>query len=282
MTKLGVHSYVFVETWSDDQLPILDRVQALGAAIVEIGVGDDVVFTPRLTRQRAEALGLALAISPGGTWPLACDLASDEASERRQGLAWHKRQVDLAAALGAVAYTGALYGHTGVVKRRKPPCDEAGWVAEGLHALAEYGQGLGVEVVIEPMSHFRTHVVNTPAQAMRLVDLADHANLSVLLDTYHLVTEIRDYGQAVATIGDRLWGIHACENDRGVPGGGLVPWDSLFDALRQSGFDGPILLETYNSSQGDFAYRRGMFHDVCPDPEDFVRRGFAFIRDHLH
>ena len=116
---------------------------------------------------------------------------------------------------------------------------------------------------------------------MRLIGLADHDNLRVLLDTYHLVTEIRDYGQAVRTVADRLWGIHACESDRGSPGGGLVPWEAMFGALREIAFDGPILLESYNSSLGDFAQRRGMFHDVCPDADDFVRRGFAFIRSQL-
>ena len=281
MIKLGVHSYIFTETWSDQCLDILNQARSLGASMFEIGVGDDVSFTPRLTRQRAEALGLELVVSPGGQWPLSCDLASDQAAERQLGLAWHKRQVDLAAELRAIAYTGALYGHPGVVKRRKPPLDEYAWVAEGLHALAAYGQRLDVAIVIEPMSHFRTHLVNTPEQAMRLIGLADHDNLRVLLDTYHLVTEVRDYGQAVRTVADRLWGIHACESDRGSPGGGLVPWEAMFGALREIAFDGPILLESYNSSLGDFAYRRGMFHDVCPDADDFVRRGFAFIRSQL-
>ena len=32
---------------------------------------------------------------------------------------------------------------------------------------------------------------------------------------------------------DLLWGLHACENDRGVPGGGLVPWREIFAALKQ-------------------------------------------------
>lgn len=281
MVKLGAHSYIFTETWSDASLEILDLAHSLGAAVMEIAVGDDVVFTPARTRQRAAALGLELVIGPGGAWPLACDLSSEDPGERRQGLAWHRRQVDLAVELGATAYSGALYGHPGVVKRRLPPPGELHWTADGLHALAEYGQQRGVQIVIEPMSHFRTHLVNTPAQALRLIDLADHPNLLVLLDTYHLVTEVRDYREAILAVRDRLWGIHACENDRGVPGGGLVPWDAVFGALREIAFKGLVMLETYNSSLGDFAQRRGMFHNVCPDGAAFVRTGFAFLRSRL-
>lgn len=278
---LGVHSYLWTEFWSDASLDILDAARGLGAEFMEIGVGDDVQFTPWLTRKRAEALGLRLCLGPGNAWPLACDLSSELPEERALGLAWHQKQVDLAAELGALAYGGALYGHPGVVKRRIAPPDEYERIAEGLHRLAEYGWQRGVLIVVEPMSHFRTHVANTPQQIMRLAGMADHPNLRVALDTYHLLTEVRDYRAAITATRGKLWGLHACENDRGAPGGGLVPWGQVFAGLAEIGFDGYVLLESYNSAQGDFAQRRGLFHDVCPDPAAFVQQGFAFIRGQL-
>jgi D-psicose/D-tagatose/L-ribulose 3-epimerase len=279
--RFGAHSYIFTEFWSDDQLGILDAAAALGLDCFEIGIGDDVCFSHARTRQRAAALGLTLIVSPGGYWPVECDLSADDPADRAAGLAWHKRQVARAAELGAVAYTGALYGHPGVVKRRVPPADEYPRTADGLAALAEYAAARGVAVVIEPMSHFRTHLVNTPGQAMRLLALADHPNLTVLLDTYHLITEVRDYGQTIRAVGPKLWGLHACENDRGAPGGGLVPWGAVFTALREIAFDGYVLMEAYNSGQGDFAIRRGMFHNVCPDGAAFVRNGLRFLKEQL-
>jgi D-psicose/D-tagatose/L-ribulose 3-epimerase len=103
----------------------------------------------------------------------------------------------------------------------------------------------------------------------------------VLLDTYHLITEVRDYGQTIRAVGPKLWGLHACENDRGAPGGGLVPWGAVFTALREIAFDGYVLMEAYNSGQGDFAIRRGMFHNVCPDGAAFVRNGLRFLKEQL-
>ena len=276
--KLGLHCYLFTERWSDDCLDILDKARDLGAECFEVVVGDDIEFTPQRTRRRAETLGLTLTVGPGGLWPAECDLSADESADRAKSLAWHCRQIDLAAELGAVAYTGALYGHPGMVKRRVPPPDEYPRTAEGLRRLAEHAASRGVTLAVEPMSHFRTHIANTPEQIMQLVALADHPNLGVLLDTYHLITEVRDFGAAIRTVGSRLWGLHACENDRGVPGDGLVPWDQVFAALCDIAFDGYVLLEAYNSTLGDFAYRRGMFHDVCPDGEEFARTGLAFVR----
>jgi D-psicose/D-tagatose/L-ribulose 3-epimerase len=275
--KYGLHCFLFTDGWADDCLGVLDTARALGAECFEVVVGDDIQFTPRLTRQAAAKLGLTLTVGPGGLWPVACDISADEPADRAAGLAWHCKQIDLAAELGAVAYTGALYGHPGTVKRRVPPTDEYPRTAEGLHRLAEHAASRGVVLALEPMSHFRTHVANTPEQITRLVMLADHPNLGVLLDTYHLIPEVRDFGAAIRTVGDRLWGLHACENDRGVPGGGLVPWDHVFAALRDIAFDGFVLLEAYNSSLSDFAFRRGMFHDVCPEGEAFARQGLAFM-----
>jgi D-psicose/D-tagatose/L-ribulose 3-epimerase len=275
----GAHCYIFTERWTDADMVVLDQVRALGAESLEIAIGDDVRFDAGQVRQRAATLGLGLTTGPGGLWPLECDLSADDAADRRRGLAWHMRQVDTSAAIGAIAYTGALYGHPGTVKRRVPPAGEFERAAEGLHALAEYAAAQGVEIVLEPMSHFRTHLINTPEQAVRLLKLADHPNLGILLDTYHMVTEVRDYAAAIHTVGDLLWGLHACENDRGVPGGGIIPWPAVFGALHEISFSGYLVLETYNSGLDHFALRRGIFLDVCPDGAAFVRQGLGFLRE---
>jgi D-psicose/D-tagatose/L-ribulose 3-epimerase len=279
--RFGIHCFLFVTHWSDKALAQLDRARALGCECFEIAVGDDAQFETRATRERAEKMGLELIVSPGGAWPAAADLSAEAPATRSFAQDWHRKQVTLAAELGASAYCGALYGHPGTVLRRRPPRDEFARTADALHALAEYGAQQGVAIVLEPMSHFRTHLVNTPRQALELITQADHPNLHVLFDTYHAVTELRDFRAALLELGPRLWAVHACENDRGVPGGGLVPWPEVFAALYELGFDGRILLESYYSALGDFAFERGMFHNVCPDPEAFIRQGFAFLQSGL-
>src|SRR5512140_75430 len=278
LVKYGAHCYLFTRSWSDDDVRVLDLAREIGLDMLELSVGDDVVFDPRLTARRAASLGLDLVVGPGGLWPFDADLSSDDAADRARGLAWHKRQVDLTAELGAWGYAGCLYGHPAVVKRRRPPADELPRAAEGLHALAEYAAPLRVTIVLEPMSRFRTHLVNTPAQLARLLALAGHPGLRATFDTYHAVTEVRDYAEGLRALGPRLALVHACENDRGVPGGGLIPWETVFRTLAEIGFDGTIGLEGYNTRLGDFAFERGIFQDLCPDGRAFVEQGLAFLR----
>ncbi len=276
--RYGTHCFLFTERWNDKDLVYFDVARNLGLEHFEIAVGDDVSFNLKETRQRAENLGLQLTLSPGNIWPFECDLNSDKPEERKLGLAWHKKWVDAASEVGAVAYTGALYGHPGTVKRRPLLQEEINWTAEGLHDLSEYAAQRGVKIVLETMSRFRTHLVNNANQAMTLVNASNHPNLYVVLDTYHLMTETRNFYQEIKTVGDRLWYFHACGSDRGVPGNDLVPWQDVLRGLKEINFDGVMLFETYNTSIPDFAVSRGIFNDICPDGEAFIKQGLEFFK----
>jgi D-psicose/D-tagatose/L-ribulose 3-epimerase len=278
--KLGAHQFLWKSHWTDEDAGILDTARALGLTLFEISLGDDVQFDRQRVRRQAESLGIELTVGPGNLWPEDCNLSADDPRHRQRGLAWHKKIVEQVAELGAVAYCGAMYSRPGHACRRPPPADELSRAAENLHELAEHAAKLEVRVVIEPMSRFRVHLINTAAQAVNLVRQADHTNLRVNLDTYHMITEERDYGAAIRCALPLLWGVHACENDRGVPGGGLVPWPAVFAALTEAPGCVRLMLETYNTGPGNLGFSRGIFRNLCPDAEQFVRQGVAFLQQH--
>lgn len=275
--KFGAHIFLWTDRWSSQKLYLLEKAKTLGLSCLEVSVGDDIEFDPALVRRQAQALEMEVAISPGGVWPMEADISHPDPQARARGLAWHTHWIEKAGEAGACAYTGALYSHPGRVEKRLPSATEFYIAAENLHRLAEVAARAGVQLVFEPMSRFRTHLVNTPGQAIDLLRLADHPNIRVLFDTFHAVTEVRDFAAAVQTLAPHLWGLHACESDRGAPGGGLVPWKDVFQALKLANFQGYIVLETYNTGLKEFAFSRGLFQDVCPDGDDFVRKSLDFL-----
>ena len=279
--KFGAHQFLWKSHWTDHDLAILDAAHALGLTSFEISLGDDVTFNESLAGAHARSLNIELTVGPGNAWPSDCNISSDNPTHCQRGLAWHQHNIERASALGAVAYCGAIYSYPGFVLRRRPARDELLRAAENLSQLAEYAEKMGVKLVLEPMSKFRNHLINTSEQAMELLKLIGHPSALVNLDTYHMVTEERDYGQAIERALPALWGIHACENDRGVPGSGLVPWDSVFKAL--NGAENPsqvfrIVLETYNTGPSDFGFSRGIFQNLCPNPAAYVTEGLAFLK----
>ncbi|MCF7689364.1 MAG: sugar phosphate isomerase/epimerase [Cephaloticoccus sp.] len=278
--KLGAHIYLWMERWSDREVGLFSRAKALGLDTIELSVGLDVPYDHALTKRAAEDAGISLVVGPGGAWPDDADLAADDPAHRQSAYDFHRSVIDQTAEVGGICYAGALYGRPGKSLRRRPPADELARAAEGLRGLAAHAAGAGIILAIEPMSRFRSHLVNRPAQAVQLIELAGRpANLRVLIDTYHMITELRDPAAAIRETGDLLWGLHACENDRGVPGGGLVPWPEIFTALKTTPAD-YVAFEGYNTgpSTGDFGWFRGMFQNVCPDGDAFVRQGLDYIK----
>jgi D-psicose/D-tagatose/L-ribulose 3-epimerase len=276
--KYGAHQFLWVEHWTNDCLYILDEARELGLDSFEISLGDDINFNPVPVRKRAGELGLELTVGPGNNWPMECDISSDSVENQRLGMEWHRLVLERAADIGAVAYIGASYGHPGNVLRQPRKYSELERIAQNLYQLAEYAGSLNVKLVIEPMSHFRTHLIHSAQDAVDLVSMVRSTNLYINLDTYHMITEERHYANAIRTCGNALWGIHACESDRGVPGGGLVPWDDVFKSLADVGPDARILMESYNTGKGGFGLTRGIFKDVCPDATDFVKNGLEFLK----
>ena len=276
--KYGAHQFLWVEHWTDECLHILDEAHSLGLDSFEISLGDDVSFNPVPVRERAEELGLELTIGPGNLWPMECDISSESKENQHLGIEWHRQIILRAADLGAVAYNGATYGHPGHILRQPRQTAELERIAKNLYQLAELSQSLNVKLVIEPMSRFRTHLIQSAKEAVDLVSMVGHPNLYINLDTYHMVTEERDYAKAIMTCGNSLWGIHACESDRGIPGGGLVPWNEVFHSLADVCPNARILMETYNTGQSGFGYKRGIFKNVCPDAQAFVKNGLAFLK----
>ena len=274
--KYGAHIFLWIERWDNSQLGLFERAKKLGLDVLEIAVGDDVEFDSEKIKAAASDSQIELLISPGGVWPMAADLSQPD----KYALEWHKHWIDQGALAGATAYTGALYGHPGRVEKIAPSNSEFKIVCENLKELSTYAENKGVKIVLEPMSHFRTHLINTPQQALQLLEAINHSNLSVLVDTYHVSTEIRDFYNGIKILDGKLWGLHACENDRGCPGGGIIPWNEVFRGLKEMNFDGYMVLESYNSGlrNGDFAYSRGMFHHVCEDGDEYVKRGLEFLK----
>jgi D-psicose/D-tagatose/L-ribulose 3-epimerase len=289
--KYGAHIFLWIERWTSGTLSLFDKAKNLGLDVLEIAVGDDVEFDANAVLRtslavsnrfgQAQNSGMEIVISPGGEWPMEADISHDSSTNREFGLSWHKHWIEQAGAAGAIAYTGAIYAHPGRIECRPESEDELKWAAENLHELANFAAPKGVKLVIEPMSHFRTSLINTPEQAVKLLEMADHPNLQVLFDTYHMVTEIRDFAKALELLSPHLWGIHACENERGVPGGGIVPWQEIFLTSEKVGFNGYIIMESYNSSIPGFARSRGMFQNICPDGDEFVKQGLKFLKEYI-
>jgi D-psicose/D-tagatose/L-ribulose 3-epimerase len=103
-------------------------------------------------------------------------------------------------------------------------------------------------------------------------------NVGIHLDTYHMNIEEKSWAEPVALAGERLCHFHLCENDRGIPGTGLVGWEELFGALGELRYDGYAGLESFNDVSDDMVAGTCVWRDLAPSGDVLVAEGTAFLR----
>ena len=102
-----------------------------------------------------------------------------------------------------------------------------------LRELSTYAAERGVGLGVEPLNRFETSFINLTSQAIEVVDRVGHPACGLLLDTFHMNIEERSIGDAIRSAGPRMRQLHACENDRGAPGSGHVPWNEVAAACKR-------------------------------------------------
>lgn len=63
-----------------------------------------------------------------------------------------------------------------------------------------------------------------------------------------------------------------------TPGTGQVHWDSAFSAIKETGYDGWLVIEAFGRALPDLAAATRVWRDLFPAPEQVYRDGIAFIR----
>jgi D-psicose/D-tagatose/L-ribulose 3-epimerase len=274
--KLGIHAMAWAPHWSDDSLPLVDRVAELGLDFIEIPLmGIDDVH-PRPLRARLDAAGIDVVTST--VLAESTDITSSDPDTRAAGVAYLRRCVDVTAELGARQFSGVIYAMHGKRPPERPGSQEWEWSAECLAQVAEHAGAAGVTIGLEPVNRYESPMVNTCEQALRLADMIGAPNVEIHLDTYHMNIEETDWAAPVRLAGERLCHLHLCENDRGIPGSGLVGWGELFRALGELDYDGYAGLESFVDVSGDMVAGTCVWRDLAPSGDVLVQEGAAFLR----
>jgi D-psicose/D-tagatose/L-ribulose 3-epimerase len=93
--------------------------------------------------------------------------------------------------------------------------------------------------------------------------------------------EEKNIYDALTSAGSRLFHVHVCSNDRGIPGSGQVRWDDLFRSLKEIGYGGAVTIEGFVDNTADVASGACIWRKFAPSAEDMAKEGIAFIRTML-
>src|ERR687898_133550 len=230
MNPIGVNAWVWLSPPTNESIAELaPRVKAMGFDLFELGLENPGDWDPQRIADVFAANELSAAVcaamGPGR------DLTDPVAVE----------------ALGGTVVAGPLYTPVGKTwqmdaAERAATLDR---LVEGLRPLVDYAGERGVRLGLEPPNRFQTSFLNTAEQVMEVVDRLDSPAAGVMLDTFHMNIEEKDQAAAIRLVGDKLVHFHACGNDRGAPGGDHIAWDAIAAALRETRYDGALVIESF-------------------------------------
>jgi D-psicose/D-tagatose/L-ribulose 3-epimerase len=85
-------------------------------------------------------------------------------------------------------------------------------------------------------------------------------------------------GNAIRATGHRLGHFHACENDRGVPGSGHVPWQDVASALKDIQYDGPVVIESFTAEVESIAAAAAIWRPLAATQDAIAYDGLTFLK----
>ncbi len=278
MNPIGVNAWVWVSPPTDAALVgLAPKVKAMGFDLIELPVEMPGEWDPaRIAGVLGEqGLGASVCLAMGPDRDLTADAATARSTQ-----AYVRHCVDAAAALGGGVVAGPLYAPVGKTwqmdaAERAATVDR---LVEGLRPLADHAGERGVRLGVEPLNRFETSFINTAEQVMEVVERVDSPALGVLLDTFHMNIEEKDQAAAIRLVGDRLVHVHACGNDRGAPGADHIAWDAIAAALRETGYDGAIVIESFTPANRTIARAAAIWRPLAESQDALAAEGLAFLR----
>jgi D-psicose/D-tagatose/L-ribulose 3-epimerase len=244
--KFGVDSLIWTEEFTEKDLPLLDKAKSLGFSVMDINISHPERFPVRAVRDRIRDVGIEVVTTIG--LPADCNLIGPDADVRRHGVDTLKLLVDINNEIGSKILGGVIYASWGYLSGKCRTEEEWAWSVESMREVSRYaGARSNLILAVEPVGRFESHFLNVAEDAVKYCREVGTSNMRVHLDSFHMIREEMSFTEAVRTCGKEYLGyVHVCENNRGIPGTGLVPWKEFFTALREVGYAGPLVIESFD------------------------------------
>lgn len=273
---IGVNTWVWVSPLTDEGLAVLaPKIAAWGFDVVELPVERPGDWNPEKAAALLGELGLKASVVL--TMPPGRELI--DASPQTVALTqdYLRHCVDVAVSVAAPAVSGPAYssvGRTWAMSERERRARYAE-LGENLRPVLAYAAERGVKIAVEPLNRYETSVINTVEQALEA--LPDDCGLA--LDTYHMNIEEKDPQRAVRVAGARIAHVQVCGTDRGTPGEDHFDWPGFAAALRDVGYQGPLVIESFTADNTTIATAASIWRPLAVSQDALATDGLAFLRD---
>jgi D-psicose/D-tagatose/L-ribulose 3-epimerase len=274
--KYSINTFLWTTEFNESHLALLPQLKEQGYDGVEIARFNLDEFPVAKIRAMLEQTGLECTFCSGYAQPLS--LVSNDSNIRQKTFFHLCQVVEIAAELGAKTLAGPFCAPVGYFCGHRRTSDEWQRAVEGLQLLGETLVQHDITIALEPINRFETYFINTAADAVALCEAVDHPHVGMMLDLFHANIEEKNIAQAIRNSAQHLKHLHLCENDRGIPGTGHLPWSDIFQALKEVEYKGWGAIESFSPSVPETAVLGYIWRDIISTPEAMIGEGLRFLK----
>lgn len=276
--RFGVDSFIWAERFEEKDLWIIQKAKELGFELVDFAIADPFSFPVEAVKKELERVGIDCVCTT--TLNDATNPISPDPAIRGQAVKAMKKCVDICNTLGAPILGGVNYAAWGYLTRKPRSDEEWAWAVECMREVAEYADKTGdVHICVECVNRFETHFLNIAEDAVKFCKDVGYDNMKVHLDCFHMIREEKSFRKAVETCGKEYLGyIHVNESDRGIPGTGLVPFEEFFRAVKDIGYEGPLVIESFDIKFTELAGNCAIWRKLAESGEQLAIEGLRNLK----
>ena len=276
--KFGVDSFIWTEDFSGKDVWIIPKAKELGFEVVDLAIAHPEKFPLDEVLKLKKETGLELVTTT--TLGADTNLISPDADIRKNGIRHMKQMVDINAAIGSKILGGVIYAGWGCLTRKPRTEQEWEWSVGAMKEIAKYAEDNWDGVIaVECVNRFETHFLNIAEDAVQYCKDVGYDNMRVHLDCFHMIREEKSFRGAVYACGRKYLGyVHVNENDRGIPGTGLVPFFEFMGALLEIGYTGPVTIESFDPSFEELAANCAIWRKFAESGEALAIEGLANLK----
>jgi sugar phosphate isomerase/epimerase len=233
------------------------RAARHGFDAVEIfPASSDAVDCVELRNQLAIGRLSVAAFGTGAGWLVRMlTLTSADPAIRTEARAFIASMIELAGSFGAPAIIGSMQGRLEGNQNREQACD---WLRDALNVLGEQAATHGVPLLVEPLNHYETNLLNRLGQTASFLQTLTTPNVRILADLFHMNIEEPDLAAAIREAGPFIGHIHFADSNRQAMGFGHTDVGPVMSAIRQIGYAGYLSAEILPAPTADEAARQTM------------------------
>lgn len=278
--KFAASGWIWYGKPETNSYDFIDKASRIGFEGVEIPILDGNIDTKKINEKLESQSGKIEAIIVGGGSP-EMDVSSISEKYAENGLHYIMKLIEKAVTLNSKLVCGPLYSAVGkaLFLTREQKERALSRVAFQVRRAAEYANNYGVDLALEPLNRYDSYLINTSDEMASFINRVGKENVGILLDTFHMNIEETSMGSAIINAGKKLRHLQVCENNRGVPGKGMIDWEEVKTSIVKNGYGGMIGLESFTPYEQQFSQVMRSWRPMEKDQDTFAYESLKFLKN---